>query len=175
MCWYARGSKQPAAIWTLRVIQTMAVNYFNRGSLKSAIAEKRDYLALFDPPQRNKFLRLVMFDALDQWRAKYLRRRIEKNSVTRSPFNYKLDTKSPMVHRDKLIEMIGKGRISVTKPRGEKGFLPFRAKVALPFGHAVRPEIAKVFRIGGSGMLANEVQAVANWLRQAIINRAAGI
>lgn len=152
----------------------MAVSIF-RGDIKKVIQGNREFLEMFDPPQRQKFFALNLRDALDWWRFTYLRRRIEAKSVRRPPFNYKRGGRSPMVHTGELISKIATGKISVSKPRGSKDFLPFKAAVSLPFGHPVIREISKVFRVGAGGMLPGELQEVANRLAQNIAKESRGV
>ena len=130
---------------------------------------------MFDPPQRMKFFRLVMIDALDWWRFTYLARRIEAQTVRKAPFNYRLGVDPPMYWTGKLLSVITKGRIRVSKPRGNDGFLPFVAKLSLPFGHPVPPQLSKVFRVGSGGMLPDEVRAFANRLQRNITDEANGV
>lgn len=149
--------------------------FSREGDIKGVINANREFLEMFDPPQRQKFFTLNLRDALDWWRFTYLRLRIEAESVKRYPFDYKLGGKTPMVYRGRLIKVIGTGKINISKPRGKSGFIPFKAAVSLPFGHPVVPEISKVFRVGAGGMLGGEIRAVAKRLADNIAKEANGV
>ena len=151
----------------------MAVKF---DGVKDVIKANREFLELFDPAQRDKFFKLNMLDVLDWWRFVYLRRRIEADSVRKSPFNYKEGRGgSPLVWTGRLIKKVGKGKITVSKPRGGSGFIPFAAQVSLPFGHPVRPAISKIFRVGAGGFLADEIRSIALKLADNITQEAKGI
>lgn len=153
----------------------MALRSYRTGDFAVAIRENRSWLALVTPPQRQKLFSFIMRDALDAWRAKYLRRRIEKSTVLAPPFNYALDKRSPMVHTGKMVRLIGKGRIVVSKPRGAREFLPFRARLALPTAHPVPKEIRAVLGINKHGMLPDEIRFVVQMVQQGLFQMASGL
>ena len=128
----------------------MAATYLatKRGPIRMRLEANREWLELFSARERNAMLRGVFNRVGNEWRHKFLRRRLEKDSVLKAPFNYNLDVISPMVESGYMARSaIWKGQIKTVAKRNKQGTQQVKTTIGLPFGHPVRPEIAAVFRI----------------------------
>lgn len=119
-----------------------------KGPIRMRLEANREWLELFSARERNALLRGVFTRVGNEWRHKFLRRRLEARTVLKAPFSYTLDTTSPMIESGYMARAaIWKGKIRATAKRNKQGTQQVSTQIALPFGHPVRPEIAAVFRI----------------------------
>jgi hypothetical protein len=140
----------------------------SRSAIRGAITHNREALLLLKPAQRNNVVRQALIEAMDRFRHTYLRRRIEGESVSKSPFNYVRDLFSPMIHKGDLYRKSFTGKITARKARGSGDMVPMEVHLAVPFGHAVTKEIASVYR---RGMLPQEVRAFVSWFSSILHQR----
>ena len=124
----------------------------SHGNALRTVQEENDgWLRLFSPTERKKSFQQSFRRALADWRAEFLWRRVSASSVKSAPFNYRLGGNTPMVGphkgKEKLLNVVGFGRITVTVPSAKKETSPLKivGNVSFPMGHAVPPEIRAVF------------------------------
>ncbi|HYG68735.1 MAG TPA: hypothetical protein VD838_13800, partial [Anaeromyxobacteraceae bacterium] len=129
----------------------IVVQRYTNGPIKAVLEAEASRLELFSKRERNALLARSLERALHAWRAVYMRIRFMK-PVTESPFHYQGDPRSPMFESGEMKEAAYKGRIIARSPGGR-----VRGTVGVPFGHAVTPEISRVWKV----LPPNEVTFVA--------------
>ena len=142
------------------------------GKLNAVLEMNDDLREYLKPADRKRLYNLLGRRVGNSWRWDFLDRRLTKR-VLAPPFNYRLDTSSPMVATGHMARYaIWRGKINVNTSnvrasvrtvggtnKGSEGPDRIRIDVPLPYGHGVPKEIAKVFRIGA---LPDELQVVAD-------------
>jgi hypothetical protein len=119
--------------------------------LRAVLHANHEWMKIMRARERNKLLKQLGLDAGNRWRWKFLKRRVQKDTVLKPPFNYRDDPKSPMIDKRILISRIWKGKITATaKTEGgarSGGRQLMKIRIPIPFGHPVTPEISRVFNV----------------------------
>ena len=125
-------------------------------SIRTTIERNSEWLEIFSPAERRKIMKRTYEQALNDWRGKFLRKRVERQTVLSPPFSYQGKRRhSPMVRRKRqnpnevLVNTIWRGKIRASVPpvAGDTEPRQIWGTVAIPFGHPVTPEISRVFSI----------------------------
>lgn len=145
----------------------VVIRRYQVGSFRVVYEANKEWLELFSKRERNAMLRGTAKRLGNEWRFKFLKRRLERSSVLKPPFNYDLDTRSPMYHSGNMAKAaIWKGKIKATAKTSKSGDQQIKVDIPLPYGHPVRPEIAVVFRI----IPPDEVQWFADRFSDLLVN-----
>lgn len=122
------------------------------GPIRAVLEMEEEKLNQFRPRERNALLARCLERAMKLWRGLFVKVRFSK-SVLGDPFDYKLDSKTPLMDSGTMARVIYGGQVIARSPGGN-----VKGTVTLPLGHPVRKEIARVLKV----VPAPEVQFVAD-------------
>src|SRR6056297_1424668 len=119
----------PLKLWRalLMVLRETLVNARSgRNSLRTVLEANEPTARLLSPAQRRKLYKFTLEQAMQEWRERYLFRRVNADTVRKPPFSYKKGGDAPMIgwrpqgRKDKLINAIWTGKIRANIPSPKK-------------------------------------------------------
>lgn len=124
------------------------------GKLNAVLEVNQELFVLMTAGQRKRLFKHLGNRVGNEWRFKYLKRRLTKR-VLSAPWNYKLDTHSPMIGHGRSGHKAGfmantaiwKGKVRTNTAQVSKsGSNKILIQIGTPYGHPVPREIVKVFK-----------------------------